>query len=238
MKKSIIITVIALFLVVGVIVTKLVLDHASKNDEVNGQPQQTEAASTPDAVPTSTPEPQESAAVTQTPEPTEAAPTEEPTEEPTATPEVEAEEETKAPEVDYSALSDSELADQIVAVITKRHGTVKAMTEKERNVYAAYVFAKEAKGGLYTYLTGSNNATAAYAAKALAAVNAPQSKELFEDFINTSRIELSNTKALTKLVKEDYHFDVFDEEYAAIAANEDLTSLVASYIKNNLDDLK
>lgn len=234
MKKTLIITIIALFIVIGGVTAKVCLDGLNK--DTNSEAVETVTpAPTEVAEETSAPEVEQTEAA-ETLAPTEEVATEAPTEVPeaTSTPETE----TAAPEVDYSNLSDRELTDKIVTAITARHATVKAMTSKERVVYALYAFNKDAKGSLYEYLTGSNNATAAYVAEGFAAVNATMTKELFEDFIDSSRIELSDTSALSKLQKEDYHFEIFDAEYAGIAKSEDLTSLIASYIKANLDTLK
>ena len=242
MKKTVIIAAIALLAVAGVTVTRLAV-HKMNSDSEAGSPvqqvqetEQVQQTSEPSPIveaPTSTPE------VEKTKEPAEEVQTEEPeaTEEPTATPTTEAEEPTKAPEVDYSQLSDSELTKEIVRVITNRHATVKKMTKKEKIVYAAYVFNNDA-GSIYGYLTGSGNVTAAYLTDSLKAIGATCSAELFEDFANTSHMKLSDAAWLSKMSKDEYHFDIFNEEYAEIAKEENISSLLASYIKENLEDLK
>ena len=182
----------------------------------------------PTVEPTETPVATETPAATQTPQPTE-----EPTVAPTETPAVE-----QTPEVDYSKAPDEELKKEISRNIKLRNGSVAKMTKVERAVYVSYIFEQEIKGGLYSYLTGSNNVTAQYCTQALNAIGATQSAAEFGDFTDSQRIKLSSTKELKKLDKDEYNFDMFDEEYAQIAKSEDLNQLLVSYIKKHLEELK
>ena len=256
MKKLIGVITIAAFVLIAGIVGVLAFKSAGKDKAADLNVQQTnqpvataeptkvpvgEPTLEPTLVPTETPEPTveptetpvatETPAATETPEPTK---TPEATAAPTETPAVEE----QKPEVDYSKLSDTELKKEIVKNIKTKCGRLAKMKKVQRTVYVVSVFENEIKGGLHSYLTGSNNVTAQYCTEALSEVGATQSATEFGDFTDSQRIQLSSTKELNKLRKEEYNFGMFDEEYAEIAKSEDLNQLLVSYIKKHLDELK
>lgn len=218
---------------------------SSKNDETKvveatATPNATEVAATPEvtAEPTTSPL-EETSEPSQTPEATT-----EPTESPKATEEATEAPATEAPAVDYSKLSDDQLVSTVVSQISKKYAgkltdikTMNTMSTEERNIYTISVFSKDATQSLYNYFKGANNVTASFVSEALGAVGASSSQELYDDFVDSMRIAVSSPKKLAAIKKSEYHFDIFDEEYAEYAKTEKLDTLLAAYIRNNIKKL-
>ena len=112
-------------------------------------------------------------------------------------------------------------------------------TGARRTVYIVNTFDAEVQnGGLCQFFVNSSRHLAPYVSEALAAIGANHHKKLYDEFIETNRIDVtdldsfrvSSTRGFKKQIKR-YDFDAFDDRYYELDALEDL---VSNYIRANI----
>lgn len=110
-----------------------------------------------------------------------------------------------------------------------------------RTVYILSVFDMEIQnGGLCQFFVNSSGAVAPYVCQALAAVGAAEHRALFEQFLTSNSIDISDlasfrvssTKGYIKQTKR-FDYDAFDDRYYDLPALQDY---VIAYIRNNIKD--
>lgn len=95
-------------------------------------------------------------------------------------------------------------------------------------------------GGLCQFFVNSSRAVAPYVSESLKCVGADEHLSLFDEFITTNNIDVSNldsfkvfsTRGYIKQTKR-YDFDSFDDKYYELPA---LQEKVVAYIKDNIDE--
>lgn len=110
-----------------------------------------------------------------------------------------------------------------------------------RIVYILSLFDMEIQnGGLCQFFVNSSRAVAPYVGESLRCVGAGEHLDLFEEFITTNNIDVSNLESFKVFSKRGYlkqtkrfAFDLFDDEYYELPA---LQEKVVAYIKNNINE--
>ncbi len=112
-------------------------------------------------------------------------------------------------------------------------------SDPRRTVYILSVFDMEIQnGGLCQFFVNSSGAVAPYVSEALAAVGAAEHRALFEKFLTSNSIDVSDlasfrvssTKGYIKQTKR-FDYDAFDDRYYELPALQDY---VVKYIRDNI----
>lgn len=114
-------------------------------------------------------------------------------------------------------------------------------TGARRTVYIVNTFDMEVQnGGLCQFFVNSSRTVAPYVSDALAAVGAEAHRKLFDEFIETNHIDVSDLDSFRvssvrgyKKQTKRYDFDAFDDRYYELDALEDP---VANYIRANISE--
>jgi hypothetical protein len=110
-----------------------------------------------------------------------------------------------------------------------------------RTVYIINTFDAEVQnGGLCQFFVNSSRYLAPYVSEALAAIGADHHKKLYDEFIETNRIDvtdldsfaISSVRGFKKQAKR-YDFEAFDDRYYEF---EDMEDLIANYIRVNITE--
>ncbi len=110
-----------------------------------------------------------------------------------------------------------------------------------RTVYILDLFDSEIQnGGLCQFFANSSRAVAPYVSESLKIVGANKHRELFEHFITTNSIDVSDLESFKVFSKRGYikqtkrfNFDAFDDKYYELPV---LQEKVVAYIKNNINE--
>ncbi len=110
-----------------------------------------------------------------------------------------------------------------------------------RTVYILDLFDSEIQnGGLCQFFVNSSRAVAPYVSESLKLVGANEHHELFEHFITTNNIDVSDLELFKIFSKRGYikqtkrfDFDAFDEAYYELPV---LQEKIVEYIKNNINE--
>ena len=110
-----------------------------------------------------------------------------------------------------------------------------------RIVYILSLFDMEIQnGGLCQFFVNSSRVVAPYVSESLRCVGATEHLNLFEKFITTNSIDVSDLESFKVLSKRGYikqtkrfGFDLFDDKYYELPA---LQEKVVTYIKNNINE--
>lgn len=110
-----------------------------------------------------------------------------------------------------------------------------------RIVYILSLFDMEIQnGGLCQFFVNSSRAVVPYVSESLRCVGAGEHLDLFEEFITTNNIDVSNLESFKVFSKRGYlkqtkrfDFDLFDDKYYELPA---LQEKVVAYIKNNINE--
>lgn len=110
-----------------------------------------------------------------------------------------------------------------------------------RTVYIVNTFDAEVQnGGLCQFFVNSSRCLAPYVSEALAAIGADAHKKLYDDFIATNHIDVTDLDSFIvtgvrgyKKQTKRYDFDAFDDRYYEL---EDLQDTIANYIRANITE--
>lgn len=114
-------------------------------------------------------------------------------------------------------------------------------TGARKTVYVLGLFDSEIQnGGLCQFFVNSSRIVAPYVIESLRCVGADEHLNLFEEFITTNNIDISNLESFKvfsirgfKKQTKRFDFDSFDDKYYELPA---LQEKVVSYIKNNINE--
>lgn len=114
-------------------------------------------------------------------------------------------------------------------------------TGPRRIVYILGLFDVEMQnGGLCQFFVNSSRAVAPYVSESLKCVGADEHMNLFQEFITTNHIDVSNLESFKVFSKRGYikqtkrfDFDSFDDKYYELPP---LQEKVVAYIKNNINE--
>lgn len=160
----------------------------------------------------------------------------------------EAEERAKLHGEDLLALPNDELCEAVYTqnsiLCEKAEDTedeLALFTGAKRTVYIINTFDAEVQnGGLCQFFVNSSRYLAPYVSEALAAIGADHHKKLYDEFIETNRIDvtdldsfaISSVRGFKKQTKR-YDFEAFDDRYYEF---EDMEDLIANYIRVNITE--
>ncbi len=114
-------------------------------------------------------------------------------------------------------------------------------TGARKTVYVLGLFDSEIQnGGLCQFFVNSSRSVAPYVIESLRCVGADEHLILFDDFITTNNIDVSDLESFRVFSKRGYikqtkrfDFDSFDDKYFELPA---LQEKVVTYIKNNINE--
>lgn len=114
-------------------------------------------------------------------------------------------------------------------------------TGARRTVYILGLYDEEIQnGGLCQFFVNSSRTVAPYVSDSLSLVSATEHRDLFEDFITTNSIDVSNLESFKVFSKRGYikqtkrfDFDAFDDKYYELPP---LEEKVIAYIKNHINE--
>jgi len=120
-------------------------------------------------------------------------------------------------------------------------GELKQFTGARRTVYILEQYDAEVQnGGLCQFFVNSPRAVAPYVSKALEDVGAKEHLELFEEFISSNNIDVSDLESFRifsirgfKRQAKRYDFDAFDDQYYELPALQDK---VVEFIKSHINE--
>lgn len=118
---------------------------------------------------------------------------------------------------------------------------IEQFTGARRTVFALSLFDSEVQnGGLCQFFVNSSRGAAPYVSEALEAVGAMKHRDLFDTFITSNQIDLTDLSSFIifsargfKRQTQRYDFDSFDEKYYELPALQDY---VIAYIRNNINE--
>ncbi len=118
---------------------------------------------------------------------------------------------------------------------------VEQFTGARRTVYVLSLFDSEIQnGGLCQFFVNSSRAVALYVSEALENVGAKEHLDLFEEFVTSNKIDVSDIESFKvfsirgfKKQTKRYDFDSFDDKYYELPA---LQENVVGYIKDHINE--
>jgi hypothetical protein len=110
-----------------------------------------------------------------------------------------------------------------------------------RTVYIVNTFDAEVQnGGLCQFFVNSSRCLAPYVSEALSAIGADAHKKLYDDFIATNHIDVTDLDSFIvtgvrgyKKQTKRYDFDAFDDRYYEL---DDMEELIAKFIRTNITE--
>lgn len=119
------------------------------------------------------------------------------------------------------------------------------LNPSQRTVLALISFDSEIQnGGLCQFFVNSSSVFAAYVSQALRSVGAEKIKRLYDCFISENNINVTDLQSFKieriedfEAQTERYPFDDFDNSYYEIYEEENLTALITTFVRKNLDSV-